>query len=392
MEPAEDRPIRIMRVIARMNVGGPAWEVTVLARGLNEDRFEVSLLAGEVDEGEADFIELRDPDLPVTKISSLGRSVRFGDDFRAFLAVRHTIRKFRPDIVHTHTAKAGVVGRLAAISCGVPIRVHTFHGHLLHGYFGPVVSRALIIVERLLAHGTTALIAVGEQVRDDLVAVGIGDHGKFTVIPPGVAPAADHSREFARQLLEIPTEVPVVVFVGRLTSIKRPDRLLDAMSLLLEQLPDALLVVAGDGDLMEETRSRAANMGSSIRLLGWQREVGLLYAAADCVVITSDNEGMPVTLIEAAMAGVPGVTTNVGSADEVVLDGKTGRVVDCSAQSVAGGLLEMLNSADRQELGAAAKVRAEHEFSLECLVAHHEDLYERLVTESRTGGGENDSE
>jgi glycosyltransferase involved in cell wall biosynthesis len=375
-----------------MNVGGPAWEVTVLARGLNEDRFEVSLLAGEVDEGEADFIELRDPDLPVTKISSLGRSVRFGDDFRAFLAVRRTIRKFRPDIVHTHTAKAGVVGRLAAISCGVPIRVHTFHGHLLHGYFGPVVSRALIIVERLLAHGTTALIAVGEQVRDDLVAVGIGDHGKFTVIPPGVAPAADHSREFARQLLEIPTEVPVVVFVGRLTSIKRPDRLLDAMSLLLEQLPDALLVVAGDGDLMEETRSRAANMGSSIRLLGWQREVGLLYAAADCVVITSDNEGMPVTLIEAAMAGVPGVTTNVGSADEVVLDGKTGRVVDCSAQSVAGGLLEMLNSADRQELGAAAKVRAEHEFSLERLVAHHEDLYERLVTESRTGGGENDSE
>ena len=164
------------------------------------------------------------------------------------------------------------------------------------------------------------------------------------------------------------------------------------MSLLLEQLPDALLVVAGDGDLMEETRSRAANMGSSIRLLGWQREVGLLYAAADCVVITSDNEGMPVTLIEAAMAGVPGVTTNVGSADEVVLDGKTGRVVDCSAQSVAGGLLEMLNSADRQELGAAAKVRAEHEFSLERLVAHHEDLYERLVTESRTGGGENDSE
>ena len=392
MEPAEGRPIRIMRVIARMNVGGPAWEVTVLARGLNEDRFEVSLLAGEVDEGEADFIELRDPDLPVTKISSLGRSVRFGDDFRAFLAVRRTIREFRPDIVHTHTAKAGVVGRLAAISCGVPIRVHTFHGHLLHGYFGPVVSRALIIVERLLAHGTTALIAVGEQVRDDLVAVGIGDHGKFTVIPPGVAPAADHSRESARQLLEIPTEVPVVVFVGRLTSIKRPDRLLDAMSLLLEQLPDALLVVAGDGDLMEETRSRAANMGSSIRLLGWQREVGLLYAAADCVVITSDNEGMPVTLIEAAMAGVPGVTTNVGSADEVVLDGKTGRVVDCSAQSVAGGLLEMLNSADRQELGAAAKVRAEHEFSLERLVAHHEDLYERLVTESRTGGGENDSE
>ena len=392
MEPVEDRPIRIMRVIARMNVGGPAWEVTALSRGLDEDRFEVSLLSGEVDHGEADFIELRDPDLPVTKITSLGRSVRFGDDIRAFFAVRRAIRSFRPDIVHTHTAKAGVLGRLAAISCGVPIRVHTFHGHLLHGYFGPVVSRVLVLVERLLAYPTTAIVAVGEQVRDDLVAVGIGDLGKFTVIPPGVAPAADHSREDARNRIGVSTTAPVVVFVGRLTAIKRPDRLIDATSLLLEDLPDALLVVAGDGELMAETRARAAPLGPSVIFLGWQSDVGILYAAADCVVITSDNEGMPVTLIEAAMAGVPGVTTNVGSASEVVLEGETGRVVDCNAQSVAEGLVETLNSSAQMKFGAAAKVRAEQEFSVEHLIANHEDLYERLAMESMTDGGKNDSE
>ncbi|SVB40289.1 uncharacterized protein METZ01_LOCUS193143, partial [marine metagenome] len=146
-----------------MNVGGPAWQVSVLTRGLDQNRFQSLLLAGELEDGEGDFLGLRDPDLPVTKIPVLRRSIRLGalgDDLRALVAIRRAIKQFRPDIVHTHTAKAGLLGRLAAVTCRVPLRVHTFHGHLLYGYFGPATSRMLLTIERVLARRTTALVAV----------------------------------------------------------------------------------------------------------------------------------------------------------------------------------------------------------------------------------------
>ncbi|SVA28073.1 uncharacterized protein METZ01_LOCUS80927, partial [marine metagenome] len=216
-----------------MNVGGPAWQVSALVRGLDGGRFESLLISGEVDKDEADFLDLRDPGLPVLKIPSLGRSVRIWGDLRALLLIRRSIRRFRPDIVHTHTAKAGVLGRLAAASCQVPVRVHTFHGHTLHGYFGRVVSWASKLIERVLARGTTVLVAVGEQVRDDLVKARIGRPDQYIVIPPGVETAEPSDQTLARSRLGLPAEVPVALFVGRLTAIKRPDRLIEAMGLVL---------------------------------------------------------------------------------------------------------------------------------------------------------------
>ena len=390
MNPLEGRPIRVLRVIARMNVGGPAWQVSVLTRGLDASRFETSLIAGDVGGGEADFVELRDPDLPLVKIPALGRNVRFGDDLRAFIAIRREIGLFRPDIVHTHTAKAGVLGRLAAATCRVPLRVHTFHGHLLHGYFNRLISRVLVLVEKFLAWRTKALVAVGERVRDDLVAAGIGRLDQYTVIPPGVAPAGPLDRESARVRLGLPLGVPVVLFVGRLTVIKRPDRLIEAMSYVLARRSDAVLAVAGEGGLLEETRRRAEPLGSAVRFLGWQPDIADLYVAADCVVLTSDSEGMPVTLIEAAMAGVPGVTTDVGSAREVVVDGVTGLVVASDASAVADGLLRLFDVELRDRMGAAARARAEAEFGTRRLIADHEALYERLMAELGAAARETD--
>ena len=390
MNPLEGRPIRVLRVIARMNVGGPAWQVSVLTRGLDTSRFEIRLIVGDVGGGEADFVELRDPDLPLVKIPALGRNVRFGDDLRAFIAIRREIRLFRPDIVHTHTAKAGVLGRLAAATCRVPLRVHTFHGHLLHGYFNRLISRVLVMVEKILAWRTTALVAVGERVRDDLVAAGIGRLDQYTVIPPGVAPAGPLDRESARVRLGLPLGVPVVLFVGRLTVIKRPDRLIEAMSYVLARRSDAVLAVAGEGGLLEETRRRAEPLGSAVRFLGWQPDIADLYVAADCVVLTSDSEGMPVTLIEAAMAGVPSVTTDVGSAREVVVDGVTGLVVASDASAVADGLLRLFDVELRDRLGAAARARAEAEFGTRRLIADHEALYERLMAELGAAARETD--
>ena len=383
MNADEGRPIRVLRIIARMNVGGPAWQVSVLTRGLDEHRFESRLVVGDVGEGEADFIALRDPDLPALKIPALGRSVRFGDDLRAFVAIRRAIRDYRPDIVHTHTAKAGVLGRLAAATCRVPVRVHTFHGHVLHGYFKRWVTRLVRIVEGLLARRTTALVAVGERVRDELLGAGIGRSDQYVVIPPGVALEARPDRVSARNGLGLPLNRPLVLFVGRLTAVKRPDRLIEAMALVLDTRPDAVLAIAGEGELLEETRSRAEPLGESVRFLGWQRDIAGLYAAADCMVLTSDNEGMPVTLIEAAMAGVPSVTTDVGSAREVVLDGVTGLVVAPSAAAVADGLVRLLDNDLRHRMGAAARARAEAEFDTRRLITDHESLYERLVAANR---------
>ena len=379
MNADEDRPIRVLRIIARMNVGGPAWQVSVLTRGLDRDRFESRLVAGDVGEGEADFIELRDPDLPVVKIPALGRSLRIGDDLRAFIAIRQTIRDYRPDIVHTHTAKAGLLGRIAAATCRVPVRVHTFHGHVLHGYFNRWVTRAVRIIEGLLARQTSVLVTVGSQVRDDLIWAGIGRADQYVVIPPGAALEELPNRVSARGSLGLPIKQPVVLFVGRLTSIKRPDRLIEAMGLVLESRPDVILAIAGEGDLLEETRVLAEPLGPSVRFLGWRRDITCLYAAADCMVLTSDNEGMPVTLIEAAMAGVPSVTTDVGSAQEVVLNEVTGIVVESSASAIADGLIRLLDGDLRDKMGTAARARAESKFGTKRLVADHEALYERLL-------------
>ena len=380
MNTGEGQPVRILRIIARMNVGGPAWQVSVLTRGLDRDRFQSQLIAGDVSEGEADFIELRDPDLPVVKVPVLGRSVRFGDDLRALIAIRRAMRDYRPVIVHTHTAKAGLLGRIAATTCRIPIRVHTFHGHVLHGYFNRWVTLVIRVVEGLLARRTTALVAIGERVRDELIEAGIGQPDQYVVIPPGVALEALPDRLSARGVLGLPLNQPVILFVGRLTAIKRPDRLIEAMALVLEQQSDAVLAIAGEGDLLEETRRLAEPLGPSIRLLGWQKDLTGLYAAADCMVLTSDNEGMPVTLIEGAMAGVPSVTTDVGSAREVVLDGVTGLVVESDATAIAEGLVRLLDDDLRNRMGAAARERAEAEFGTKRFISNHETLYESLLS------------
>jgi glycosyltransferase involved in cell wall biosynthesis len=320
----------------------------------------------------------------VEKIPALGRSLRIGDDLRAFFAIRRAIRDYRPDIVHTHTAKAGLLGRIATATCRVPVRVHTFHGHLLHGYFNRWMTRAVCVVEGLLARQTSALVAVGERVRDQLLEAGIGRADQYVVIPPGVALDALPDRLSARSDLGLPSDQSVILFVGRLTGIKRPDRLIKAMALVLERRPDVVLAIAGEGNRLEETRVLAEPLGPSVRFLGWQQDIATLYAAADCMALTSDNEGMPVTLIEAAMAGVPSVTTDVGSAREVVLNEVTGIVVEPSASAVADGLIRLLDDDLRSKLGAAARERAKAEFNTKRLITNHEAMYERLLTSDRS--------
>jgi glycosyltransferase involved in cell wall biosynthesis len=302
------------------------------------------------------------------------------DDVRAFWHLLSIMRETKPHIVHTHTAKAGVLGRIAAILTRVPVRVHTFHGHVLHGYFSPLVARVFIQIERVLGKFTHGIVSVGSQVRDDLLAVGIGSPNKYTVIAPGVASSERVSKDSARESLGLLPDAHVALFIGRLTQIKRPDRLLEAFSLVLEKDPSAVLLMAGEGELFEDTKALGTRLGDSIRFLGWRSDLAVLFAAADVAVLSSDNEGMPVTLIEASMAGVPCVTTDVGSAREVVLDNETGFVVATDSVAIAQALVTLFtNEQLRHEMGASAARHTMAHFSSTRLVKDHVDLYRRLI-------------
>ncbi len=373
-------PIRVLRVIARMNVGGPAWQVSVLTRGLENEQFTSQLVCGEISEGEADFLALRDPQLPFTRISTLGRNINAFDDVRALWQLVRIMKKTKPHIVHTHTAKAGMLGRVAAIVTRVPVRVHTFHGHVLHGYFSPLVTRIFIQIECILGWFTHGIVSVGSQVRDDLLAVGIGTPEKYTVIAPGVAKGESISSDVARESLGLLPNARVALFIGRLTQIKRPDRLLEAFELVLEKDASAVLLMAGEGELFESTKVLGAHLGDSVRFLGWRSDLPVLFAAADVAVLSSDNEGMPVTLIEASMAGVPCVTTDVGSAREVVLDAETGFVVPTDSVAIAQALTTLFSDDRlRREMGISASRHTMENFSSSRLIHDHETLYRALI-------------
>lgn len=352
-----------------MNVGGPAELIVQLLDGLHEQ----ALLTGEVEEGEADHLTLRAPRTPFTRVPGLGRSPRAGDDLRALGFLVRELRRRRPDIVHTHTAKAGVLGRLAARAAGVPHVVHTFHGHLLSGYFSPSVTRAVVLTERTLARTTDRIVSVGERVRDDLLTAGIGRLDQYRVIAPGVRVAEPPARGDARRALDLPLEVPVVATIGRLTAVKRPDRLLAVAALL----PDVQFVVAGEGPLLEQTRRDAPE---NVRFLGWRSDVERIWAAADVALLTSDNEGMPVALVEAALCGTPAVSTDVGSAREVVL----GEVTPLDASALAAALRRVLQA----DLGEAARSYARETFSPAAMLSAHQALYGELLdgTRSRNEG------
>jgi glycosyltransferase involved in cell wall biosynthesis len=377
-----DRRLRVLRVIARMNVGGPALQVSGLIRGLDPMRFEHRVLAGRVGPDETDFAALRAPDLPLIDAPDLGRSVRAASDVRALSHLVREMRQFRPDIVHTHTAKAGALGRLAAAVSGVPAVVHTFHGHLLRGYFSPAVTRAVVQTERALARRSDRLVAVGGHVRDDLLAARIGKPQQYVVVAPGLELPAPPSRAAARAVLDLPHDAPVVTLVARLTQVKRPDRFLEVARAVVARHPDVVFAVCGDGELLAQLRQRAAPLGERVRFLGWRGDVETVYAATDVALLTSDNEGMPVSLIEAALSGVPAVTTDVGSACEVVAHGETGLVVDASVTALRDAVERLLSDAAlRQAMGAAAAPRARALFGVQRLVADTEHLYEQIASE-----------
>jgi glycosyltransferase involved in cell wall biosynthesis len=375
------RMLRVMRIIARMNVGGPAVQVSGLMRGFDSQIFDQKLVTGYCAADEADYLEKVATDVEAVRIDGLGRSIRPRADITALFAIIREIRKFKPDVIHTHTAKAGVIGRLASILSGQKsVRVHTFHGHLLNGYFGPEKTRLVILVEKLLGLFTDQLLAVGAKVKDDLLAAGIGNTNKFGVMPPGLQLAEVPSRSTARADLGLKDNLVYCAFIGRITQIKRPDRFLDVIAAVKDRGIDLHFIVAGAGDLLKYCQERAKSENLPITFLGWREDIEVVLAAADFVLLTSDNEGTPLSLIQAGMVGIPVVATNVGSTNEIVVNGKTGLLTDLSVKELSEAVTKVATDSDlRATMGAAGKEYTMERYGVFRLVKDHQDLYLRLL-------------
>ena len=359
--------MKILQVIARVNRGGTARWLEELITGLRSDGHDVLLAAGHVQDGENEDEIFKK--LGGHRIESLGRSISIFSDLKALIQVRKFIVECKPDLVNTHTAKAGLIGRLAAVSIlkDRPAIVHTYHGHLLYGYFSKWKSNIFKSIEKIMATTSDVLIAAGDKVKKDLLEAGIGDENLFIVLRPGIQELDKLDKQKVRRELSIPDSKVVVGWLGRMTRIKRPDRAIE----LAKIFPEVVFLLGGEGELIEELK---ATSPANVVFLGWT-EPEIIWSASDIALLTSDNEAQPISLIEASYSSLPIIAQDVGSVSEVVEDGKTGVLVsDINSAVVA---LEKLisNRGLRQTLGAAGRTYAQSRFSPDQFISGHSAAY-----------------
>lgn len=394
------RRIRVLRIIARLNVGGPALHGVILNDGLQRRGFETLLAYGAhgPDEGSLDHLP-RDRGLSAVYVPALGRSIRPWNDAQAFVAVRRLIREWRPDVVHTHTAKAGALGRLAAAlsnatksrraRCAV---VHTFHGHVFSGYFGRATSFAVRIAERGLSRVTDRIVTISESQRRDIVErYRIAAPERVTVVPLGLE--LERFRECpvvapgARARLGLKDDEFVVGYVGRLVPIKDVGTLIRAVALARRRVPRVRLLVAGDGECRRALQQIAASLdlADAAIFLGWRDDVVALYASMDMFALSSLNEGTPVSLIEALAAGLPVVATDVGGVRDVLREGRLGALVPPRhPEGLADRICEVAQdraAARLQAESARQDVRAR--YGADQLTAQMAALYEEVLDMTR---------
>lgn len=376
-------------VVTRLNIGGVVPRLKALATHMN---LPAVVLCGtvEANEGSLDR-DMRESGITVVEVPGLRRRISPVDDVRALWHLYRYFRVHRPQLVSTHTSKAGVLGRIAAVLAGVPVRVHTFHGLVLEGYFGPIASAMARWVERRLASISTAIIAVGPQVDTDLHRFGIGD-GRRIVIRGGFDfdRLSGGSPSAVRDELGISARAPVIGIVGRLASVKNVRMFLQAATRVLRAQTDARFLLVGDGELRAELESYAAalGLGASAMFTGWRRDLNDVYAAVDVAVCCSFHEGVPAALIEACAASRPVVGTDVGGIPDVVEDGINGYVVPSGdADALAAAILKVLECPDRgRRMGREGRVLVRRKCGVDRLVVEEEGLYRRLLRERQEVG------
>lgn len=386
--PAKPR-IRVLRVITRLNVGGPAQQAILLTERLDPARFDTLLVTGELGAGEGDMLALRPSAVRPMVVPGLGREISPLADAVALVRLLRLIRAFRPDVVHTHLAKAGLLGRLAARLSGVPVVIHTFHGHAFDGYFDPLRTRFFLELERGLARMSTRIVAISPRQRDEIRALGIAREPKLIEVPLGIelTPFLDIPRGALRRELGIADGVPLIGIVGRLVPIKAVDVFIEAMAIVAKRDGRARFVVVGDGERRAALVSLAHDRGLDGRIwfLGWRADLRPIYGDLDVVALTSDNEGTPVSVLEALTAGRAVVATSVGGVPDIIGADQRGLLVPRRDPArLAEAVSALLTDRERAaRLGEAGRRHVHPSYDASTLVARLESLYVGLVSAGR---------
>ncbi len=375
----------VLTVVTRMNVGGPARLITSLAAEIEELGHLV--LAGQpaAREGSAEPAAVA-AGVRVLRVPGLKRPVAPLDDLRAMLWLYRYMRRTRPRIVATHMAKAGMLGRLAAVAAGVPIRIHTFHGHVLEGYFGPAVSGVYRWLERILARTSTRLVAVSPEIEQELRRMGVGAD-RITVIRVGVDTGIGRRPAgWLRGELGLEGQA-LVAFVGRLAPIKGPDLFLEMAAEVHRRRPDTRFLVVGDGNLWDEMHRLSGRLGvaGAVHFVGWRDDVRELLTDVDVLVCSSRNEGTPLAVIEAAAAAVPAVATRVGGTPDIIRDGVTGILTERGdVAALADSVVALIDDPGRRlEMGLSAQSAYRERHTGARMIAETRDLYRRYLDAGR---------
>jgi len=385
--------IKILRIIARLNIGGPAIHTILLSEGLDKSRFETVLVCGTPEGSEGDMLYLAEErGVHPLIIPELGRALNIHNDIIAFWKLFCLIKREKPDIIHTHTAKAGTLGRLTALlyklysklqaPSSKPKLIHTFHGHVLHSYFGRIKSVIFIWIERSLAIFTDRIIAVSENLQKELLSLRIARPEKIVTVALGLE---------LERYLKIENNGPgnkdhkLVGIIGRLVPVKNHKMFLQAAKRVKETqgLKQKIrFLIVGDGPLRKKLESYAQGLGiqQDVTFLGWIKDLEKVYSKLDIATLTSLNEGTPVTLIEAQASGRPCVATSVGGVADVVEEGKSGFLVPSrNIEKFAQALINLLNNPDlMRTMGNYGRNRVKDRFSRERLITNIEGLYDKV--------------
>ena len=382
------RRFRVAHVITRLCRGGAQENTFHTVRLANRERYEVDLISGPT-EGLEGSIEDRilGAGIEIQRVPSLVRQVHPGRDIQAYRMLKRLFQGNHYDIVHTHTSKAGILGRLAAFKANVPIVIHTPHGNIFHGYFTRPVTRAFVWAERIVARRTDRIIELTDGGIAEHLACGIGRREQFTTIFSGIDLApydqAIAQRAETRQALGIRPEEILIGAVGRLEPVKGFAYFVSAACKVAAAVPHARFILAGQGALEAELREAASALGTRFQFLGFRSDIAPLMAALDIFVLSSVNEGMGRVLLEAGAAGISSVATQVGGVPDIVTHEKTGRLVPPrDAEALADAILQLVrDSAQREQFGRNARAFVMPAFGLDKMVQQIEALYETLIRE-----------
>jgi glycosyltransferase involved in cell wall biosynthesis len=391
---------KVLRILNRLIVGGPLLNAAYLTKYMAPE-YETMLVVGEKESHEKDASYFTDElGIQPVYVPEMGRSISPFKDYGAYKKIKQLIREFKPDIVHTHAAKPGAIGRMAAAAMKVPVIVHTYHGHVFHSYFSSAKTKVFINIERYLGKKSSAIIAISEQQHKELVTdYRIAPASKFRIVPLGLdldkfSSGNEEKRKTFRSFYSIDDNTIVITITGRMVPVKNHELFLQGIKYLLQHADKRIKAfIVGDGETRSamETKAKELGIGFSTEkdtvhdkplvFTSWRSDIDVINAGSDIITLTSLNEGTPVSLIEAHAAGKPVVSTRVGGIEAIVAENSTGLLSEIrDAESYCRNLYEMVvNDELRKQFGNVAAVRVKEQYSYQRLVRDMKGLYGELL-------------